>query len=90
MISEVKAKVRVLWEYAEECHPGVRGPGGISQEEVGLTLSLEGCVKWTGVGPLENAEIFSRNKSSRCDALELGKSVANLNDYKISGLKYHY
>lgn len=67
----------------------LRGPGGISQQEVGLILSLEGCVKWVGADPPENAEIVSTNKGSRCNALELGRNVASLNDYKISGLKYH-
>lgn len=60
----------------------------ISQEEGGLMWRLEGCVRWIRAGPLKNTG-FSSNQSSTWDGLELGKSGASVNDWKISGLKCH-
>lgn len=58
------------------CHQAFRRGSGIPQEEVGLVLRKEGCIRWIGVGPLKN-RVFFRNKGCMCDALELGGSVCS-------------
>ena len=77
MLSKVNTEATGLCKGTKGAIQAFRWVREISQEEVGLMLRLEACVRYIGIHPLKNTRVFFRNKGSIC---ELGRSLENLNN----------
>ena len=79
MRGEVNVKVMVLWARTAGCQPGSLKDQGDFPGGSGNAAEAGRLCKMAWSRSSEH-RLFPRNKGSKCDALELGKRGAHMND----------